>query len=80
MRLTQTHTIAEMEVSAKAFDEIKAQLEAAEYDHAILDGGALLDMSGIGLTRAKMTLVCVNGHDRCAGGPFEGCPYCEEKI
>ncbi len=20
---------------------------------------------------------CVNGHDRCAGGPTLGCPYCE---
>ena len=20
---------------------------------------------------------CVNGHDRCAEGPFDACPYCE---
>jgi hypothetical protein len=23
-------------------------------------------------------LKCVNGHDRCEGGAFEGCPYCEK--
>ncbi len=23
---------------------------------------------------------CVNGHDRCYEGPFEGCPYCERKV
>lgn len=24
-------------------------------------------------------LVCVNGHDRCESGPFDGCPYCEKR-
>lgn len=24
-------------------------------------------------------LICINGHDRCDGGAFEGCPYCERE-
>lgn len=24
-------------------------------------------------------LECVNGHDRCQGGPFDDCPYCERE-
>ena len=51
-----THTVATMEVSAVAFDEIAAKLREAGYDHAFLrikqDGGAaIIDMHGIGLLR-----------------------------
>ncbi len=44
-----THTYALMEVSRAAFDEIKAKLLAAGYDHAVHDDGATLDMHGIAL-------------------------------
>jgi len=44
-----THTFAELEVSAAAYDEIAAKLRAAGYDHAFVNGA--IDMHGIGLTR-----------------------------
>jgi len=44
-----THTFAELEVSEKAYDEIKALLEAAGYAHAFVDGA--INMHGIGLTK-----------------------------
>lgn len=49
-----THTVATMEVSPLVFEEIKAKLQAAGYDHAILDedGSQLIDMTGIGLERS----------------------------
>lgn len=55
-----THTLAHMEVSATAFDEIQQKLEAAGYDHAILverDEPTMLDMSGIGLVRAEGNVI-----------------------
>lgn len=30
-------------------------------------------------TEDDYELVCVHGHDRCDGGAFEGCPYCERR-
>lgn len=47
-----THTFAELEVSPAAYDEIRGLLEAAGYQHAFLDGGAI-DMHGIGLVRGE---------------------------
>lgn len=49
-----THTFAELEISSAAYDEIRAKLEAAGYQHAFvaLEAGVALDMHGIGLTRA----------------------------
>lgn len=44
-----THTLATLELSPAAYDEIRAKLEAAGYQHAF-DGG-LIDMTGIGLER-----------------------------
>jgi len=54
MALSSTHTFAEMQISGKAYDEIRAKLEDAGYGHALLpmEGGVTLDMHGIGLTRA----------------------------
>ncbi len=43
-----TRTYAVMEVSAAVYDEIRAKLEAAEYQHAIGERGEL-DMHGIAL-------------------------------
>lgn len=46
--MKSTHTIATLEVSQAAHDEICIALEAAGYQHAFLEDG-LLDMTGIGL-------------------------------
>lgn len=50
MRLRTTHTIAELELSPAAYDEIKQKLLDADYGHAIMEDGTV-DMSGIGVTR-----------------------------
>lgn len=44
-----THTYAILEVSPAAYDEIRAKLEAAGYEHAFHDG--LVDMHGLALQR-----------------------------
>lgn len=49
MRLTQTHTYAELDVSKAAFDEIATKLRNAGYDDVFLDGGDTIDMHGIAL-------------------------------
>jgi hypothetical protein len=54
MTIRTTHTYAELEVSAAAYDEIAAKLRAASYDHAFHDG--TIDMQGIGLTREGNTV------------------------
>ncbi len=45
----QTHTYATLEISQSAFDEIKAKLEVAGYQHAFHQDGdkLLIDMHGI---------------------------------
>ena len=48
MKLTSTHTYAILRVSQAAYDEIKAKLEEASYDHAFHEDG-LIDMHGIAL-------------------------------
>lgn len=60
--LRTTHSFAIMEVSQSAYDEIKAKLEEAGYDHAVWeegDDGTLLAMNGIALAleRPKPTEV-----------------------
>lgn len=50
--LRTTHTFAIMEVSQSTYDEIRAKLLEADYDHAVWeegDDGTLLNMSGIAL-------------------------------
>lgn len=53
--MRSTHTFVELEVSAEAYDEIRAKLDAAGYDHALVpfEEGVTLDMHGIGLTRKR---------------------------
>lgn len=51
-KLRTTHTFAELQVSAEAYDEIAALLRAAGYDHAFVDG--VIDMHGIGLTKPPL--------------------------
>lgn len=50
-----THTVATLEVSATAYDDIAGKMRAAGYDHAFLEPGngdhAIIDMVGIGLER-----------------------------
>lgn len=46
--MRHTHTIASLEVSRAAYEEIANKLVAAGYSHAIHDG--IVDMHGIGLT------------------------------
>lgn len=86
MTIRQTHTYAELEVSAAAYDEIAGKLRAAGYDHAFHDG--TIDMHGIGLTRAgdfqqfrcrscgftgEITTAEIAKHRaRCAAGTTEG--------
>lgn len=46
-----THTYALLEVTPEVYAEIRAKLEAAGYQHAFLEDGAI-DMHGIAITRA----------------------------
>lgn len=48
---THTHTYVTLEVSAKAFDEVRDKLKAAGYDHVFMNGGKEIDMQGIALTK-----------------------------
>jgi hypothetical protein len=50
-----THTYTLMEVSRAAFDEIKAKMLKAGYEHAVHDDWATLDMHGIALALAAST-------------------------
>ncbi|MCJ2084198.1 hypothetical protein [Methylobacterium sp. J-090] len=52
MTRTHTHTVAELAISAPAYDEIRKLLEAAGYQHAF-DAEGMIDMTGIGLTRGE---------------------------
>lgn len=52
-----THTYAVLHVSAAAYDEIKAKLTAAGYDHAFVPdwrAGDVIDMRGIALSREQL--------------------------
>lgn len=61
----QTHTVAELPLSPSAYDEIAAALRAAGYDHVFLEDG-LIDMSGIGVTKADDGLTHAERLDRMA--------------
>lgn len=56
--LRQTHTYAELELSAAAYDEIAAKLMAAGYQHCFPvgyehnPGDGAIDMHGLAVTRA----------------------------
>lgn len=58
-RLTSTHTVSTLELSPSAYEEIAGKLRAADYAHVFEDDqpGSMMDMTGIGLTRA-VTLIC----------------------
>lgn len=44
-----SYTVAKLEVSPVAFDEIKKKLLDAGYEQAVKRGGTLIDMTGIAL-------------------------------
>lgn len=47
------HTVAILELSQAAYDEIEAKLLAAGYEHVFAEGpGSLIDMTGIGVERS----------------------------
>jgi hypothetical protein len=47
-----THTVAELELSPAAYDEISRKLREAQYDHCFMNGRhPMIDLSGIGITR-----------------------------
>jgi len=52
MRIKQTNTVALLELSPAAYEEISNKLKAAGYDNAFneTDGVRFIDMSGIGVT------------------------------
>lgn len=52
MRITRTHTVAELPVSRETHAEVKRLLEDAGYDHAISSDGVgdIIDMHGIAIT------------------------------
>lgn len=53
--MTETHTLASLDVSDEAFDDILGRLQAAGAEYAIITAPngepIMLDMHGIGLTR-----------------------------
>lgn len=49
--IRQTHTFVELDISPAAYDEIRAKLEAAGYEHAFI--GSVIDMHGIGLVKIE---------------------------
>lgn len=70
-----THTYAEMEISAAAWDEIAQKLIEADYQHSFIkeDGSYILDMHGIGLTRVgKPQFKCTC--TECGGTYLADCP------
>lgn len=71
-RTARTYTIATLEVSAAAYQEISAKLRAAGYDHAIGTSG-VIDMNGIGLETTWKPV----GSPGCTCGLLSGPDYCE---
>jgi len=52
MATNAVHTIAELELSQAAYDEIERKLLEAGYDHVFVAGpGSAIDMAGIVVTR-----------------------------
>lgn len=45
-----THTVAELGLTANAYNEIRGKLEVAGYQHTFMEDG-MIDMTGIGITR-----------------------------
>lgn len=65
MTLRRTHTYAVLEVSDAAYQEIKAKLQAAGYDHAFMEDGEI-DMFGIAVVSAEEVLTNAAGKNTAA--------------
>ncbi len=52
MRLHQTHTYVELQLTQRAFNEIKRKLKIAKYDHCFMDKDTI-DMHGIAVVPPK---------------------------
>lgn len=50
--MRSTHTYVTLELSPQAFEEIRKKLEAARYQHAIIDQ-CTIDMHGLAVTREQ---------------------------
>jgi len=70
--VSTAYTIATLEVSAAAYQEISAKLRAAGYDHAIGANG-VIDMNGIGLETTWKPV----GSQGCTCELLSGPDYCE---
>lgn len=66
-----TRTFALLEVSPALYAEVRAKLEAAEYDHAFhhVDGRDVIDMNGIALAEDKPAVA--EKDDQSAGRPAQ---------
>lgn len=60
-----THTIVELGLSLEAYEEIKAKLTKAGYQHAFMEDGTI-DMTGIGVSTD------LKWCERCGGNGFTG--------
>jgi hypothetical protein len=58
----QTHTYVELDISPEAFSEIKEKLLAADYGHAFMEDGTVIDMHGIAV-KADPALLAHPGCD-----------------
>lgn len=58
--MRSTHTYVVLEISQDAYDEIRAKLESAGYQHAFMDGGEI-DMHGIAVNLDESTTALALG-------------------
>lgn len=59
-QMRSTHTYAVLGISQDAYDEIRAKLQAAGYQHAFMDGGEI-DMYGIAVNVDESTTALALG-------------------
>lgn len=86
-----THTFAELELTPIAYDEIRAKLTEAQYQHAFIDR-ATIDMHGIGVTRGEentpidIITACPKCHVVHIDEPQKHdaingqCPHCKREV
>ena len=70
--LRVTHTFVTLEVSAAAYEEIRAKLAAADYDHCFMEGGEI-DMHGIALVREVTDLLSRWNSRLTSTGDIQAC-------
>lgn len=68
-----THTYAVLEISERAFDEIKEKLSKADYKHAFHEDderGTVIDMHGIALAKVRTRAEKVKERGLSDGGLY----------